>query len=1113
MANLKNVIYLSNEDYETLVSTGTVTIEGQTLTYDENNVYITPDKLASQTEDGLMSAADKSKLDGLDDSNLVHKTGNETIIGAKTFSVAPTFSQGLNMNNGQATFQSQGTPITVSTDQNTEFMVLTAEDQGGSVTYSINSASWDQGDYDYTLTLPAASGTIALTKDVSNITWTNGTTAGPTGTLTAPDGSTTSSIPAIPSASDTQSGVVTTGDQVFIGQKEFSKLDDGSPIKIDFDNSQNYALKIYDNNTDYTVSVDIGGQLDDDIDLRLPVVSGTLVVQGKTVIQKVNNEQVIPNEELGLFRFTETVSGITQSSHVFEVAREDHGAEEVTFEKITETNNTSLTTTTFMNQFNPSLAGLLSISATSSVYTLRYAYDGDTVENGIRFGTSSAAGSITITTTKECDITFKWYYSYNGSTGEVVSYDTASKVIIDGVDHTFTNNTTPLTVTLAAGTHTISSYFYKDPETSEKTIGRIILSSFEFIGEPYSIWSKNALARVSEVEAVNTRVANHETTTHNRFVEDERNIATNTNNITEINSKLGTIQAFQAGNNLPTPSSEYLNKIYRKDGEFYQCVKSGDGVQKEWTFANVAGTSEITSSNVDSFYGDAGNQFNTYLDVDYNGTTKFYRNAGSLKLGSSSATGNVEFRATTDAQNLPITSLKFGLKAYNTNGSTVLYEVEFVDEDETDYQYVSGTVFLSDNTTETLFDLSSEIPSGYRLSYLDISSVAQHNTGSDEEPVMVNNDKRLVITKLAIDLGEITYAWSNKLVDTESDQEINGEKTFTNAVKVSDKLIGEEDENGCVGEITLSKSSSTDLDIRYKDADNGNTIGAISITEDGGDGGVHEVSIHAVDTSAQNTGAINLNASNILINGRLANDYGEKGLVLPDASSWSDDKIIATTDDIPEQMTQAQFDAATSGVLPSQVWSVVDIIYPVGSIYTSITQIEATKNIVGKMGCPIAEVGGTWERVEGKFLLSADTSHAASTTGGAASYTLTENNIPQHSHGYSITTDAKTVTGSTGSSSPRVLIDLDGDIASDWAVTEVGGGTDYTSHYYIKSAQGVTTGKGTLFVNSHSHSYNLAVGGQTASGNTGNYGKSSGTITAVSTMPPYLSVYMWKRTA
>ena len=66
MAKLKDVIYLSNEDYDTLVSTGTVTIDGDVLTYDESNVYITPEVMASSSQDGLMSAADKVKLDGIE---------------------------------------------------------------------------------------------------------------------------------------------------------------------------------------------------------------------------------------------------------------------------------------------------------------------------------------------------------------------------------------------------------------------------------------------------------------------------------------------------------------------------------------------------------------------------------------------------------------------------------------------------------------------------------------------------------------------------------------------------------------------------------------------------------------------------------------------------------------------------------------------------------------------------------------------------------------------------------------------------------------------------------------------------------------------------------------
>ena len=65
MADLKNIIYISNEDFETLVSNGSVTIGGETLTYDPNNVYITPDELATTTSNGLMSSSDKTKLDSV----------------------------------------------------------------------------------------------------------------------------------------------------------------------------------------------------------------------------------------------------------------------------------------------------------------------------------------------------------------------------------------------------------------------------------------------------------------------------------------------------------------------------------------------------------------------------------------------------------------------------------------------------------------------------------------------------------------------------------------------------------------------------------------------------------------------------------------------------------------------------------------------------------------------------------------------------------------------------------------------------------------------------------------------------------------------------------------
>ena len=55
----------------------------------------------------------------------------------------------------------------------------------------------------------------------TTFTWTNGTSAGPTGSLTGNTGFTAVSFPAIPAASYTQSGIITTGNQSLKGMKTF----------------------------------------------------------------------------------------------------------------------------------------------------------------------------------------------------------------------------------------------------------------------------------------------------------------------------------------------------------------------------------------------------------------------------------------------------------------------------------------------------------------------------------------------------------------------------------------------------------------------------------------------------------------------------------------------------------------------------------------------------------------------------------------------------------------------------------------------------------------------------------------------------------------------------
>jgi len=77
-----------------------------------------------------------------------------------------------------------------------------------------------------TLTTNASADSLTINSVDTNyypttFTWTNGTTSGPTGSLTG-SGMSAVSFGAIPSASGTVSGVVTTGDQTFAGTKTFT---------------------------------------------------------------------------------------------------------------------------------------------------------------------------------------------------------------------------------------------------------------------------------------------------------------------------------------------------------------------------------------------------------------------------------------------------------------------------------------------------------------------------------------------------------------------------------------------------------------------------------------------------------------------------------------------------------------------------------------------------------------------------------------------------------------------------------------------------------------------------------------------------------------------------
>ena len=150
-----------------------------------------------------------------------------------------------------------------------------------------------------------------------------------------------------------------------------------------------------------------------------------------------------------------------------------------------------------------------------------------------------------------------------------------------------------------------------------------------------------------------------------------------------------------------------------------------------------------------------------------------------------------------------------------------------------------------------------------------------------------------------------------------------------------------------------------------------------------------------------------------------------------------------------------------------------DMIYPVGSIYLSVVSIS-----------PEALFGGAWTRIQDQFLLAAGSTYAAGTTGGAASVTLTENEIPAHTHG------SKSISGSFAvrhaSNGATVAAG-----SGAFSISASGSGSSYPT---LGGASNQVKGDLVKLSSSHTHT---SVGGGGAHEN----------------MPPYISVYVWQRIA
>lgn len=73
--------------------------------------------------------------------------------------------------------------------------------------------------------------------------------------------------------------------------------------------------------------------------------------------------------------------------------------------------------------------------------------------------------------------------------------------------------------------------------------------------------------------------------------------------------------------------------------------------------------------------------------------------------------------------------------------------------------------------------------------------------------------------------------------------------------------------------------------------------------------------------------------------------------------------------------------------------TIVDMVYPINSIYMSVNSTS-----------PASLFGGGWTQLKDRFLLGAGDTYTGGATGGAATVTLSTNEMPSHSHGLSTAT-------------------------------------------------------------------------------------------------------------
>ena len=257
------------------------------------------------------------------------------------------------------------------------------------------------------------------------------------------------------------------------------------------------------------------------------------------------------------------------------------------------------------------------------------------------------------------------------------------------------------------------------------------------------------------------------------------------------------------------------------------------------------------------------------------------------------------------------------------------------------------------------------------------------------------------------------------------------------------------------------------------------------------------------DTLVSGTSIKTINNTSLLGSGNIS--IGGGGSSVDIATTWgnptSDSKVPS------EKLAKDTIDGKANVShthTSNQVTDLINTIYPIGSIYMSVNSTS-----------PQILFGGTWEQIKDTFLLATGDTYANGSTGGEATHTLTVNEMPSHTHiqdSHNHTQDSHNHTQNShnhSASTDRKFLALGKN--DNWGYTNARQMQSTSGSYYYpysnKNTSGLTEPENTASKTATNQATTATNQATTATN------QNTGGGQAHNNMPPYLTVYIWKRTA